>query len=259
MKANPYGGEQKITFRVTLGGPEEGAQLLGVDQQDFESYLTRFRQLISPRDNAYIGRLLRLVPRHIDDPGLRDRLSAARQMWDVAHGVPSPIAALSLGRFAAGTETARLYFYGVGIIHSDTDMVALWDALPKSKRQLVAWAFHQYEAKVRRVANDLHHILREPLGMFVQDCDWPLHLAKRTAGGCHAQPNAQCSRCRPLGRASMEPYGRSELANVIRVTPLSAPGANRGADLRPRPRSPIGSSSSMVVRRWRPMTRSRRR
>jgi hypothetical protein len=161
MKANPYGGEQKIIFRVTLGGPEQGAQLLGVDQQDFESYLTRFRQLISPRDNAYIGRLLRLVPRHIDDPGLRDRLSAARQMWDVAQGVPSPIAALSLGRFAAGTETARLYFYGVGIIHSDTDMVALWDALPESKRQLVAWAFHQYEAKVRRVANDLHHILRE--------------------------------------------------------------------------------------------------
>jgi hypothetical protein len=161
MKQNPFGGPQKITFRVSLGGPEEGAEVLGVDQQDLESYLTRFRQLISPKDHANLEALLRDLPRHVADDGLRARLAVTRSAWIAAQGVPSQIAYMSLGRFAAGRETARLYFYGVGIIHSDPRMVALWDQLPEHKRQLVKWSFLQYEAKVRKVANDLHQILRE--------------------------------------------------------------------------------------------------
>lgn len=161
MKQNPFGGPQRITYRVTIGGPDEGAEVLGVDQQDLESYLTRFRQLISPGDHAYLADLLRDLPRHVADEGLRDRLATARAEWKAAQGVPSQIAAFTMGRFAAGRETARLYFYGVGIIHSDARMVALWDSLPEHKRQLVKWAFLQYEAKVRKVANDLHHIIRE--------------------------------------------------------------------------------------------------
>lgn len=171
MKANPYGREQKIVFRVSLGGPAEGAEVVGVDQQDFESYLTRFRQLISPGDHVYLDDLLRLLPRHMDDEGLRGRLASARAAWKLAQGVPSQVALLSLGSFAAGHETARLYLYGSGIFHSDPALVALWDRLPEHKRQLVAWSFHQYEGKVRRVANDLHHILREAVeaGMWRDD------------------------------------------------------------------------------------------
>jgi len=76
--------------------------VLGVDQQHPESYLTRFRQLVNPGDHAYLDDLLRLLPRHVADTGLRMRLVDARRAWKAAQGVPSAAAQLSLGPFAPG-------------------------------------------------------------------------------------------------------------------------------------------------------------
>lgn len=161
MKQTPFGGAQRIVFRVTYGGPDEGAEVLGVDQQHLEAYLTRFRQLVQPGDHAYLGDLLRLLPGHVADDGLRQRLADARRAWKGAQGVPSPIAALVLGPFAPGSETWRLYLHGLGLFHTDPRLALLWDRLPEHRRQLVKWSFLQYESKVRRVATDLHHIIRE--------------------------------------------------------------------------------------------------
>jgi hypothetical protein len=162
MKANPFGREQKITLRVTFGGPEQGAEVLGVDKHPFESYLARFRQLIMPGDPVYLGVLLSLLPGHVADDGLRQRLAAARHEWKAAQGViVSKYAPMMLGRSAAGYEVARLYLYGSGLMHSDPELAPIWERLDEMKRQLITWQFHHYEARVRKVANDLHHILRE--------------------------------------------------------------------------------------------------
>jgi hypothetical protein len=162
LKANGYTSQpQPISFEVKVGGPNQGIRVKGVDQQAFESYLTRFRQLINPGDDVHLGRMLRLLPPHLASDELRQRLAKIHAEWKFAQGITSPVAPFVLGPFAPGYQTARLYLYGSGILHSDPLLVAIWDRLPEHKRQLVTWEFHQYEGRVRRVIRDLRLILVE--------------------------------------------------------------------------------------------------
>ena len=158
MKANePYakGGEMSITF--TLGG-ERARIETNVNRQDLRSYLTGFRQLISDNDPVFLPRILGLLPRHVDDPELRDRLARALDAWKAAQGIPSVLAPFTLGPYASGRETARLYLNG-GIFHSDPDLSDVWDALGEDRQRFVEHAFREYEAKVRLVFIELKRVI----------------------------------------------------------------------------------------------------
>lgn len=159
LKKEPYakGGEISISF--TLGGSGD-AITTNTQRQEFRSYLVLFRQLISPDDNVYLESILRVLPRHVDDAALRDRLGKAMDAWKAANGIPSPLAPLSMGEFASGRETARLYLYG-GVFHSDVRLSAIWDAIGPDKQRFVEYQFRQYEGRVRNVLIELKKVLDE--------------------------------------------------------------------------------------------------
>jgi hypothetical protein len=159
LKKEPYsqGGEISISFK--FGGPSEGIET-NTQRQEFRSYLVLFRQLISESDNCYLETILRVLPRHVDDASLRDRLGVAMDWWKSANGIPSPLAVLSLGEFAAGKETARLYLYG-GVFHSDLRLSEVWDAIGEDQQRFIEYQFRQYEGKVRNVVIELKKVIDE--------------------------------------------------------------------------------------------------
>jgi hypothetical protein len=157
LKKEPYsqGGEISISFK--FGGPGESI-VTNTQRQEFRSYLVLFRQLISPDDNVYLESILRLLPRHVDDPDLRGRLGVAMDRWKAANGIPSPLAVLSLGEFAAGRETARLYLYG-GVFHSDLRLSGIWDVIGEDQQRFVEYQFRQYEGRVRDVVIEVKKVI----------------------------------------------------------------------------------------------------
>lgn len=153
----PYSqvGSTSITF--TFGGPGEGITT-DVNRQELRSYLLAFRQLISDDDAVFLPRILRLLPRHVDDAELRDRLSRALDAWKAAQGFPSPLAQLSLGEYGTGRATARLYMYG-GVFHSDPELSDVWDSLGPDRQRFIEHAFRQYDGKIRDVFIELKKVI----------------------------------------------------------------------------------------------------
>lgn len=179
MKKEPYsqGGEISISFRI--GGDGDSVET-NTQRQEFRSYLVLFRQLISPDDAVYLPTLLRVLPRHVDDAALRERLGKAMDRWKAANTIPSPLAPLSLGDFAAGSETARLYLYG-GVFHSDPKLSDVWDAIGPDKQRFVEYQFRQYEGKVRDVVIELKKVLDEARAAGALR-DAPLNLESPSSG-----------------------------------------------------------------------------
>lgn len=177
LKKEPYsqGGEISISFK--FGGPGEGIET-NTQRQEFRSYLVLFRQLISENDNCYLETILRVLPRHVDDATLRDRLGVAMDDWKAANGIPSPLAVLSLGEFAAGKETARLYLYG-GVFHSDLRLSDVWDAIGEDQQRFIEYQFRQFEGKVRNVVIELKKVIDEAREAGVRR-DEPLDLVAAT-------------------------------------------------------------------------------
>jgi hypothetical protein len=179
LKKEPYaqGGEISITF--SFGGPQAGIET-NTQRQEFRSYLVLFRQLISPDDNCYLGTILQLLPRHVDDASLRDRLGNAMDGWKAANGLPSQFAPLVMGEFASGEANARLYMYG-GVFHSNVRLSAIWDALGPDRQQFVEYQFRQYEGRVRIVFIELKKVIDEAreAGVLREE---PLDLSAGTAG-----------------------------------------------------------------------------
>jgi hypothetical protein len=158
LKANePYAQGGEISIKFTVGRDRNRIET-NTDRQKLRSYLTGFRQLISPDDAVYLPTILRLLPRHVADTGLRARLSAALDRWKAAQAVWSPLAPLTLGPYASGKETARLYLYG-HVFHSDPELSDVWDAIDEDQQQVFEWAFRQYEGKVRNVFIELKLVI----------------------------------------------------------------------------------------------------
>jgi hypothetical protein len=158
MKANePYakGGEISITFRI--GGTGEGVET-NVNRQELRSYLTLFRQLISDDDPVFLPRILRLLPHHVDDAELRERLGRALDGWKAAQGFPSVFSEPMFGESGSGRGTARLYLNGY-VFHSDPDLSDQWDALGEDQQRFFEHAFRQYEEKVRLVFIELKRVI----------------------------------------------------------------------------------------------------
>ena len=83
--------------------------------------------------------------------------------------MPSPIAPLSLGPYAAGSERARLHING-GVFHSDPDLSDVWDAIGPDKQRFVEHAFRQYESKVRPVVIEVKRVIEAArAGGFLRD------------------------------------------------------------------------------------------
>ena len=157
LKKEPYaqGGEISISF--TLGGQHDRIET-NVNRQELRSYLTGFRQLISPDDPVFLPRILRLLPRHVDDAELRERLGRALDDWKAAQGFPSVFSEPMYGEWGSGRGTARLYLYG-HVFHSDPDLSDRWDALGEDRQRFFEHAFRQYEGKVRLVFIELKRVI----------------------------------------------------------------------------------------------------
>jgi len=183
LKANePYakGGEISISFTVSRD-PDRDFIETNTNRQELRSYLTGFRQFISPDDPVYLGTILHVLPRHIDDVELRARLSRAMDAWKAALGIPSVFAPIALGPYAAGSETARLYLYG-GVFHSDPDLSDVWDAIGPDQQRFIEYQFRQFEGKVRLVFIEVRQVIvaaRE--GGFLRD--EPLDLGSMADAG----------------------------------------------------------------------------
>jgi hypothetical protein len=158
LKKEPYAQAGEISISFRYGAPDEIET--DTHRQEFRSYCVLFRQLISPDDAVYLRTILRDLPRHIDDAGLRARLEAALDAWKAANGIPSPLAPLVMGEFASGGQTARLYLNG-GLFHSDPDLSDLWDAIGADQQRFVEYQFRQYERKVRDIFIELKRVIDE--------------------------------------------------------------------------------------------------
>jgi hypothetical protein len=146
-----------ITF--TMGGERDTIET-DVQRQEWQSYLTRFRQLISENDNTNLETILRVLPRHVDDAALRERLGKALDRLKAANGITSPLAALSMGEFASGRALARLYLNS-GLSHSNVRMSAIWDSLGPDRQRSFEYQFRMYEGRVREVLIELKKIIDE--------------------------------------------------------------------------------------------------
>ena len=174
LKANPYRQAQDaaITFNVFGDHTEVSTNL--DDEHVWISFLTGFRQMISSDDHSSLNHVLRELPPHIDDAGLRQRLREARRAWKAAQGVPSQFAPLVLGDFAAGRDLVRLYLYG-GRLHTDPELSDHWQAMTPNERTFVKYQVRVYESKVRNVIVEVHKVINEALDKNVLT-DEPLDL-----------------------------------------------------------------------------------
>src|SRR5690349_11373182 len=86
LKANPYGQAADIAITYSLYGDHTEVSTNIEDEHAFVSYLTSFRQMISPDDEVCLDHMLRELSRHIGDAGLRVRLREARRAWKAAQG-----------------------------------------------------------------------------------------------------------------------------------------------------------------------------
>lgn len=84
----------------------------------------------------------------------------AMDHWKAANGIPSPLAPLSMGEFASGRETARLYLYG-GVFHSDLRLSEIWDRIGPDQQRFVEYQFRQFEGRVRNVVIELKKVIDE--------------------------------------------------------------------------------------------------
>lgn len=159
VKANePHAQASHQTLTINIGpGFEMKAEL--PNRQEFHSYLTKFRQFISPDEPTFIGYLFRNLPRHIDNPELRARLRTARKAWVAAEGVGWLPLQLN-GLLVTGRGVARLYLNG-HVFHSDTELATAWHSMPLQLQQLVQYRFHMYEGEVRDALIELRMVIRE--------------------------------------------------------------------------------------------------
>jgi hypothetical protein len=67
-------------------------------------------------------------------------------------------APITLGYYASGRATARLYLNG-GVFHSDPELSDVWDALSENGQTFVEHAFRMYESKVRLVLIELKLVI----------------------------------------------------------------------------------------------------
>ena len=67
LKKEPYAQAIEMSISFSIGGDKDLIET-NVNRQELRSYLTGFRQLISDDDPVFLPRILRLLPRHIDDP-----------------------------------------------------------------------------------------------------------------------------------------------------------------------------------------------
>jgi hypothetical protein len=173
LKKEPYSQRTQMSITFSPAGTQTDTQ-----REEFRSYLWAFRQLISPDDSAYLETILRVLPRHVDDAALRQRLGNAMDAWKAANGIPSPIAPLVMGDFASGHETARLYLYS-GVAHSEPQLAAIWDSLRPSDQQFVEYQVRVYESNVRNVVIELKKVIDEANARGVLR-DQPLDLGAAT-------------------------------------------------------------------------------
>jgi hypothetical protein len=159
LTKEPYAQGVEVSISFTFGGAGDSIET-NTQRQEFRSYLVLFRQLISPRDNVYLGTILGELPRHVDDQALRGRLSAATDGWEAANGIVLAFAPIALGPFASGRELARLYLYG-GVFHSDLELSQIWDAAGVNQRALLEYRFRQFEGRIRLVYIELKKIIDE--------------------------------------------------------------------------------------------------
>lgn len=159
IKANePHAQASQQTLTINVGpGFEMKAEL--PNRQEFHSYLTKFRQFISPKESTFVGYLFRNLPRHIDDAELRARLRTARQAWVEAEGAGWLPLRLN-GRLVTGRGVARLYLNG-HVFHSDPELATAWHSMPTQLQQLVQYRFHMYEGEVRDAFIELRKVIRE--------------------------------------------------------------------------------------------------
>jgi hypothetical protein len=122
--------------------------------------------------------ILRMLPRHVDDATLRNRLGKAMDLWKAANGIPSPLAPFVMGEFASGRETARLYLYG-GVFHSDLRLSGIWDAIGADRQRFVEYQFRQHEGRIRNVVIELKKVIDEARETGVLR-DQPLDLTAET-------------------------------------------------------------------------------
>jgi hypothetical protein len=179
LKANPYGQAKDVTITFNVYGDHTEVLTNLENEHEWESYLTRFRQLTLSDDHVALDHMLRELPRYVDDAGLRQRLGQAHDVWKAAQGVPSQLAPMVLGRFAPAKEMARLYLYG-GIIHTDPELSDIWESMTPNEQTFVKHQFRLYESKVRNVIITVHEVIKEALakGLFTEE---PLDLRAEPA------------------------------------------------------------------------------
>src|SRR5205823_10802954 len=84
LKANPYGQAQDVAITLNFYADHTDVSTNFTNEYEWESYITRFRQLTLSDDPVSLDHMLRELPRHILDPGLRQRLATARSAWKTA-------------------------------------------------------------------------------------------------------------------------------------------------------------------------------
>lgn len=159
LKKEPYAQDGEISISFKFGAERDSIET-NTQRQEFRSYLVLFRQLISADDPVYLQTILRELPRHVHDPALRGPLGQTMDAWKAANGIDSPLAPLSLGKFASGSEIAKLYLYG-GVFHSEPDLSDIWDGIGADQQRFVEYQFRQYERKVRDVVIELKKVIDE--------------------------------------------------------------------------------------------------
>jgi hypothetical protein len=163
LKANPYGQAADIAITYSLYGDHTEVSTNIDDEHVWVSYLTSFRQMISPDDHVCLDHMLRELPRHIDDAGLRLRLREARRAWKAAQGayhVAPYLLGDVLGDFPCGRDLARLYLYG-RIFHNDPELSDKWESLTPTYKTFVKHEFRIFDSRVRNVIIEVRKVIKE--------------------------------------------------------------------------------------------------
>lgn len=172
LKANPYGQAADVAITYSVYSDRIEVSINIEDEHAFVSYLTSFRQMISPDDEVCLHHMLRELPRHIDDAGLRLRLREARRAWKAAQGIQAqvePLAALTdfllaprvvLADFPTARDLAGLYLNG-RIFHNNPELSDKWESLPPQYKAFVKHQFRIFDSKVREVIIEVRKVISE--------------------------------------------------------------------------------------------------